>query len=1274
MRRLMLTALALCLLTAPALAQSSTGRIVGTVSGPDGVISGATVTVTDDKTKRERVVTSSGDGTFVVPQLEAGTYSVSVTAPGFKTFNAVGVKIDAGREYPLTSVLEVGGVSESVTVVAGAETVNASNGELNNTVSPQQIQELPLDGRNPLNLIPLQAGTAKAAPQAVTYINGQRTSFTNITRDGINVNDNFIRANATDFSPERASSDDTGEFSVTTQNAGAERGYGAAQVELVTPRGQNDFHGALYAYNRNSRFAANTYPNNASGSDANGNPLLPRAYLNRNQFGGKIGGPLPFPHFGEGGPALSKGKGFFFFSYEKQFLRQSQTNTSFVLTQAARNGIFTFNDSNGVTRSVNLFSIAPAGSPTSINPIIQSRILTPLPLPNTPGGDSNIGFNSYNAGFNDDYNYYTGRVDYDINNKNTINGVYTYKREVVQRPDVNADAAGTGTAGGSNFYSNVPPVVQPGINKFLALAWNSTLTNSFINEVRGGFSFPSAIFSRITDAPAFFLDSQLINEPEPRFLDQGRSQHNYNLQDNATWTKGNHSFRFGVLGQFFHINPFNNAGNVPTYALGTTATLGLSNNAPQLTASNFNLPAGTTISAANLATANNLLHLLGGIIDSGNQTFNPTDPTSSFSATSLRQFYTYNNYAGYFSDQWRLSPQLTLNLGLRYDVITALRLTNRIALEPIIPAGTDVRSALLNPNGGYQVIGGNAGCAGCFFKTDWNNFAPILSVAYAPQFKNGFLRVLGGESGQTVIRAGYRMSYVPDQFLTAARNALGGNVGLGSTVVPASVGGSTQLNARPEGVPAISAPPPITFPRSYAFNNSAAVAGNFGTIFAVDPNVKTSQINEFSVGIQRELPSIKSAFEIRYVGSYSHNLLRGVDINQVQIINNGFLADFNRAAANLALTGNAFCTTAGCQALTVFGTGANAPIRVANSTANAISVATFTNALRGGTPGQLAFSVLGSNADFNPTTGSQFPILPNPNTGAVDLLLNGARYNYNSLQAEFRRRFTGGWSVQANYTFSKNLTDAVGTAQALFDPRLDEAHPELEYSRADFDQTHSFNFNTIYELPFGRGKRFLNEGGAVDKIFGGFQITTIVRYGSGRPITITDARGTLNRNARSTRQTPNSSLTTDQIKNLFGDFTRDGVRYYINPDVLLITHNANGSTTSLASRGFGQPTFPGQVFFNVGPGQTGNLERAIVNGPNQFGMDLGIMKKIHLSERMLIELRGEAFNLTNRNNFLLPLQIDINSTTFGQLTPALSEQSGGFDNPRRLQFALRFEF
>jgi hypothetical protein len=1265
MKRFVFTLLTLLLFVSGALAQSTSGRLIGTVSGPDGALPGATVTVVDDQSKNEKTVTASNEGAFTVTQLEAGTYTVTIKVNGFKTYTATGVKIDANRDYTMSPTLEVGGVNENVTVVAGADVINSSTGDLSSSVAPQQIKELPLDGRSPLSLIPLQAGTARATPGSVTSINGQRTSFTNLTRDGINVNDNFIRANATDFSPERASSDDTGEFTITTQNAGADQGYGAAQIQLVTPRGQTDYHGALYAYNRNSRFAANSFPNNAA------TPFIRRPYLNRNQDGGKISGPIPF----------TRKKMFVFFDFERQWLRQSQTNVSTVLTTAAKTGTFTFLDTANVTRTVNIFSLpvtaGAAGTPTAptgISPVVQARLLSSMPAPNGAGG-LNTGTFSQSQGFNDDYKYYTGRMDYDLNQRNSINMVYTFKREDLQRPDITL-----------NSFGNIPPVTQPGINKFLSAGWTSTFSSNFSNEARGGFSFPTASFNVITPIPTFWLTTTLTNVPEANdFLNQGRSQHNYNMQDNASYTHGNHSFRFGAIAQIFRVKPYNDAGTVESFGLA------VSQNSPQFTVANF-ATAGFAVSQGTVTTANSLFALLGGIIGSGQQSFNPTSATSGFAPTTLRQFYAFENYATYFNDQWRIKPNLTLNLGVRWEGNTALRIQNGINIEPIIPNGVSARAAILDPNGAYEVVGGNSGGKNRFYKDDMNNFAPVLSFAWSPTFKNGWMKKLLPGEGKTVIRGGFRMSYVPDQFLTAARNANGGNAGLSLTTLAAlqTIGGTatSQLNLRadsPGTLPVIGAPAAPTFPRTFAFNNSASFS-NFGTVFAVDPNLQTGREQEYSIGIQREIG--KSAFEIRYVGSYAKNLIRGIDVNQVDILSNGFLADFNRAAANLALTGNAFCTTAGCQTLTIFGQTATSRIRVGPA-AGGVALATFNAALGGGivgagVPGNLALSILQANADFNPNIANgQFPLVPNTNTGAADLLFNGARDYYNSMQVEFRRRFSQGFSFQANYTFAKNLTDAVGTAQALLDPFLDNAHPELDYSRADFDQTHSFNFNGIYELPFGKGKHFLNESGIVDKVFGGFQLSSIVHIGTGRPVSLADPRGTLNRSARATRQTPNSNLTKSQIKDLFGRFLYHGtfqdVLMYINPAVLNITQTRNATTgvvttTSLATNGPGQPTFANQAFFNVGPGQTGNMERGFINGPRQFTMDAAIVKKIRFTETKLIELRMEAFNLTNHNNYLLPLQIDINSTTFGQLTTARSEQAQGLDSPRRMQFAVRFEF
>src|ERR1044072_2421572 len=220
--------------------QAATGRLSGTVSSPDGLIANATVVVTDNQTKQSRTVTTNAQGAFSFPQLAVGSYTVSFSAPGFKTFTATEVKIDVGKEYVLTPTLEVGAIQENVNVFGGADIVNSTNAELSNTVTEAQLLGLPINGRDPSTLIQLQPGVSQGGE-----VNGIRTSAQNITRDGLNVQDNFIREG--NFNPDRPRIDDVSEFTIVTQNANPSLGSGGtSQVQYVTARGGAEFYGALY--------------------------------------------------------------------------------------------------------------------------------------------------------------------------------------------------------------------------------------------------------------------------------------------------------------------------------------------------------------------------------------------------------------------------------------------------------------------------------------------------------------------------------------------------------------------------------------------------------------------------------------------------------------------------------------------------------------------------------------------------------------------------------------------------------------------------------------------------------------------------------------------------------------------------------------------------------------------------------------------------------------------------------------------------------------------
>lgn len=886
-------------------------------------------------------------------------------------------------------------------------------------------------------------------------------------------------------------------------------------------------------------------------------------------------------------------------------------------------------------QSVNIFQIPQSGGLiTGIDPLVQNRILA-----NVPAGNSTAVGNQRNTtGYtvtqlqNQDREAVQTRFDIDANSENSISVIWSWRDEFLLRPDVD-----------NGGFNSRPFGFQVAKTYTFNSAWRWTPGANFTNEVRGALQLSRPKFDRENQPNDFFFTLPLITSPESTFQTQGRNTAIWTLQDNAVYTWRNHSFRFGTQIHWFRINPFGppafSASTIPTLTIGTNV------NTPSLPASSF--PGG--ISSTQLSEANALFALLGGIVSSASQTFNVVDQTSGFQPNTLpnRRLH-YENYSLYVGDQWRVNQSLTLNLGLRYEIYTPVSEPDGLALEPVIGSNPDILSTILNPNGTYNFVGTNNG-DNRFFGTDKNNFGPNVSFAWAPNFGGVLGKMFPGE-GRTVIRGGFSINHVNDEFVRAADNALNGNQGLTQGV---SV---TNLNQRLSTFVNPISPPPFMVPRTYEQNN--ALAGNFGTVFAIDPDLQVPSLYQWNFGIQREI-GWQTALEIRYVGNKSDNLVRGLDFNQVNIVSNGFLEDFLRARANMAATGGASgnpdCAPApGCVPLTLLPTLPNGGL---------LNNATIRSQIWGGIPADLAILYVTNPALF-PGVSSLF--LANPNTGVVDLLGNYGLTRYHSLQTEVRRRFSNGLYFQANYTLQKTLTDAPGIGQTRFDPLIDNANRGNEYARWDADQQHVFNFNGIYELPFGKGRRFLNRGGVVDFFLGGWQLTSILQIASGAPISITDPRGTLNRAGRSGRQTASSNLTNEQIADLIGIFHTPCGIYWINPIAININHDAlnAGQCNNLSPLG-ANPDY----FFQNAPGQTGNMARNAWNGPLYLNWDASLMKNFRITENVRFQVRGEVFNVLNRANFFVgvfPASGNINSVNFGRVTSGFS--------PRIVQFAGRLEF
>src|SRR5579885_3860285 len=443
------------LLISAAQAQSN-GRLTGIVVDPSGAaVPRATVSLLLHGGKRALLATlTSNEGAFTIESVRPELYDLVIEAGGFQRYNLENVKVDPARSTDLPPIkLSLATTAMSVEVTASAESVQTTSTAIATTVTSEQISRLPVGDRNPLAFIATQAGVASNA--FATNINGQRESFSTVTLDGVNIQDNYLRDNDLDFTPNLLLLDQVKEVTITTALSGAEAS-GGSQVNFVTPSGTNDFHGKLYWQNRNNDFAANDFFDNR---DGNG---LPR--LNLNQAGGAIGGPV------------KRDKLFFYANYEAYRLVSQTEEDATILTQTARNGIFSYIDPAGRLQQANILQITGLPPDPAVQALIN-QIPTPDKINNLRVGDSQPGQLLNTAGYsylvrnNRDRDHLTGKIDYNISTRHVLSGSYAYNRDYVDRPDVAVS------------YSTVPPVSNNDHVKFGAMSWRWSPAAAITNEL-----------------------------------------------------------------------------------------------------------------------------------------------------------------------------------------------------------------------------------------------------------------------------------------------------------------------------------------------------------------------------------------------------------------------------------------------------------------------------------------------------------------------------------------------------------------------------------------------------------------------------------------------------------------------------------------------------------------------------------------------------------------------------------------------------------------------
>jgi hypothetical protein len=1203
----------------PALAQSDRGAITGKVTDPSGaLVPAAKVTVTNVETNEVREVETSEEGTFTIPQLQAATYRIKVEASGFKTATIEEVKVAVQITRTVDVQLEVGGVGESVTISAesGAPVIQTDNAVQQLNVTERQVRELPLlvaaesGGRSPLAFIFLDSsvsptGSGSTGTNATNFrVNGGQGLGTDILIDGAATR----RAeNGTFFSEVAPGPNAFQEFTISTSSYSAEFGNSSGGVVNFTIKtGGNDFHGEAYLFHINDALNANI--------DRNRILDLEKPRDRQFDFGFSVGGPVLIPKLYNG-----RDKTFFFFNYGGYRTTQSENVEVSVPTERMRQGDFSELLTDPYVLQffggpVQIFDPSmPPGQRTPIpgNRLDQYRngaLIDPVgrnfvelfPLPNQTGPLGSTVFRNYLASSEAtaETNYYVSKVTQNLTDRQQLNFSYTYRK----LPSIKG-----------GFPRFPEPWIAQGRwrqlfrTHYARLQHDYTVTPSLLNHFNAGFSranvenrnttsgmpvselglSPSATQNLglpLVGFPGYgdevtSLDPRALQPGGSTFFDNEVGDNTVQLTDFVTYIRGRHAMKFG--------------GDVRIQQMNNSSHFDIGGN--------FNFRSNQTANTSDFNQGWPVASLITG------------RPEFSFnSLQSIDPGFRFFSQAYFFQDDFKVTPRLTLNLGIRYDIPRPREEANGNyrGFDPNTP----------NPEAGGRlgaIVGakGQGGLEAEHFglvKPDYTNWGPRFGFAYSLDEK-------------TVVRGGYGLYYAPVLY-----NDFGNTGLLGYNPGAVNINGGLDAIITLSNYPSL----PVADP-----NVQAVGQLDRNDIDFFDKNYKTGRTAQYSLDIQRELPW-NFAVSVGYIGHKGTRLrsnFKPLNALPLEALKLG-LPLLSKRLEDVTPLERAFAASVGV------------PLP---SSPDAVYPG-FNN--QGG-----AFAGTVAQA-----------LKPFPQYGIINNRLESEGQSfYNALKIDLQRRFSQGMQLGLSYTWAKLITDA---AEDLFGDSPLNGVVQNPYDRKALRSVspnsipHSLVFNYIFELPFGKGRRYLDRDGLIDRLVGGFQVSAIHRYRSAPALVPIIAGG-----QREFLQLV--GFLGNLRPNVTGQpfFTDEGgggrVDYrYLNPEAFsrpadfraAPPFSVNGTTVNPAYRAFYAD--PLRFFGNAAP--TFNNLR----GTPFYTEDLSLMKKTRITETSYFEFRAEFFNLLNRGRFALP-NVNFDDVNFG-----ISARIGDIFQPRRIQLGGRFVF